>query len=388
MKKNLFHIALILIMTSGCTSAPKRPNLSSFTSIDCQNQFEKIPLKKPLETLDKISNLFDLGCNHEVIALGHFVRKSSRDKVYHVFAETLELATPEGSLTEYTLETHERAYLSFLLASSYHRLGKDTASLVEIRKGHQEGKALLYNFGEDPINSILQATFFDNHNQASVARPFWKRAQELLPKDHPAQAFIEARINEIDGHLPSRSWNIHALGQFPELTWKINFNRNRGGGYYDISNTESFPTACSTSESLMIPTEIWMKPIEDRYQTTRHPLLNAKAWTRLPVGLTYGFLTATSGLIVAIGGCGTVAALTNGADGTEDLCKPFLYAGGALIKESGNVTSYTLKPDLRHWKTLPSAIVITSSKNPSADPCWSHSAQQQNFRPLMIQEDI
>lgn len=365
------------VLFSACASTLKRPALPQGTNAQCQTRFQAAPLGDVLETLQTISDLYDGKCFHEVIALGDHVRTHSRDKFYHFVNETLELVTPEGTFTEYVLESYERAYLSFLMASSYQHLARQTDAQVELRKAYLEGQALLYNYGDDPVNLVLQAALWENSHSFNDSRPLWKKVSEMAPNDLQLRKFAEKRIQEIDQGLKSTaSWRIYAVGKFPDLGWSTTLVKGNGS-YFAVEPQRSFPVTCSSEQSLLIPTESWAQKMSHKYDREYHPLLHLQTWTRLPVGIGVGAITALTGVSVIVAGCGVDSYLTRGYGGNHSLCHSSVEAGTSMVKETGNVTGYVLRPDLRLWKALPEAVLITRADSPHSDDCLPH---QYSFR--------
>jgi hypothetical protein len=176
MKKWILMLSLGIV---GCSSFPHRTNLSKFTSIDCEQTYKKIKMDDRVVVLNGVSSLFDSACYLETIALGQVARDEFRDKQYSVFAETTELLTPEGTMTEYVMESYERAYLSFLISASYRQIHKLEDSQIELRRSYQETQAWLYNYGEDPVNLILQAVLWENSFSPQDARCAFVRVHAL-----------------------------------------------------------------------------------------------------------------------------------------------------------------------------------------------------------------
>lgn len=129
--------------------------------------------KKADQQLDLVSNLFGKACYLEVISLGNYLRNFRRDKFYQLTNETAELLTPEGTFTEYVMESHERGALTILMALSFLQLNREDAALVELRKTADEQKAELYNFGQDPIITLMLAALWDRWSP-KLSRPIWK----------------------------------------------------------------------------------------------------------------------------------------------------------------------------------------------------------------------
>lgn len=367
-------LSILLLWLSACaTTSNKFPEMAEYSSNDCFHLYEEGRSRDVLRTLASISKLYEARCFQEVITLGKYVKEKSRDKVYYFFAETAEFVLPDGSLTDYVLESHERAYLSYLMASSYEKLRREEDSHVQLRQAYQEGQALIYNFGDDPVNMALQAAVWENSTQNLHSRPLWKKAAETSPDDLPLQNFVEQRLKAIDQGAPKKKWNILAYGKFPNIDWEMNMGK-KSGGYFDLSPMTSFPYTCSSPGSLLISTESWFRKIAIRHHKDYHPLLNVRSWTRLPVGLTMGAITGIAGVGLGVGGCGLAVAMasdsSSGAEAGAYLCGASLQAAGSMIQSSGNVVRYVLEPDLRRWTQVPEAFLISSYEKIDDDPCF------------------
>ncbi len=375
----LWKLGFILIL-GACSSSPKKSTLLSYTNPVCQLDYESSFSNDVLKSLKAVSRLYALGCYKEVIGLGNFVRQHSRDKIYHVFAETAEFIVPEGTFTEYVMESYERTYLSFLMAASYQQLAQTESSKVELRKAYDEGKALIYNYGDDPINLALQAVLWENSNQKMNSRPLWKKIVELSSKppreDFDLKKFAEARIQELDSaNSGSLKWKVYSFGQFPDLKWQVDFQKN-SGSYFQINPSHPFAMTCTSPHSLFISTEAWSQKISHRHNPDYHPLLNFKSWTRLPVGVTVGVATTLAGIGVGVGGCSLAAGLASDSHSNlsssraiADLCVASIGAGSEIVSESGNMARYALEPDLRKWGQVPAAFLITQEADVNRDIC-------------------
>lgn len=368
--KMIIRICLVFTI-AGCAHRELQVRPFQFTSQNCKTTFEKsfsVPLE---EKLNKLSELYSLQCHMEVIHLGSAIREHSRDKFYHVSAETMELVTPEGTLTEYVLESYERAYLSVLISLSYLKLNQSQASVIELRRASLEQSAALYNSGEDRSVHLLLAALWDRLDPM-FARPHWKRLSEMSLSDHQIKSMATARLREID-RAPSQKifWQIEGFEFLPELTWSVNL-LNVKRGPFDLDYKGAFPEACATQNVVMLPTVSWIEKLSHRHSPNYHPLLYTKSMTRFPVALGYGIVGATTGVAIGFGGCGLAAQAGSGG---SDLCELSLQMGLELAKKSLNVMNYTMKPDLRHWKKMPKAISIVKPQTSSQDQCYETRAR-------------
>lgn len=380
--QTIFTIFFLLFLIS-CTSsrlalgpAPNGVEHAKKCSIKLPHP---LPASAP-EALDLFSDLLEAKCYREAIQLGSGIRATFRQKNYSVSTEVLSVFLPETALSEYILESYERAYLSFLMASAYLAMGESDSASVELRKSYSEGKADIYTYGEDPVNILLLAAFWDNigiaKKDSGLGRPFWMRLAGMIENTNPVYKMAINRMAAIDeGKLLELPWRISALGRMPKLDWSMNFAARSDSGYYKVIPIGSWPSNCRSDSGAILSTSSWMKKIAARYASDYHPLLHLKSWVRLPIGLAYGATTIAAGLGVAAGGC----YLTKG-EGRP--CEEAVKAGGYLISRSGDVVSFTLAPDLRHWNRVPAAVMITSASSDQKEDCWNSlpvSSQAINY---------
>jgi hypothetical protein len=368
--KKIFSLFIMALML-GCATHQVVSQPKELTSDSCRTQFEKAAQLKADAQLDEVSDLFARSCFHEAIALGDFLRHQSRDKFYNITSEALEMVTPEGTFTEYVMESYERGYLTILISLSYLNLQKEDDALVELRRGSEELNAQIYNHGEDPVLNLLMAALWDRFD-SSMARPYWRYLSEFGETGNEMAVFAQKRIQQIDAHPGAKQiWSIDGFGYFPELEWKSDFIR-REKGPYRISAMTAFPQVCASATSLLVPTNVWVDKIAMKYQSDYHPFLYAKSLARLPFGIGYGVLGTSAGVAVGVGGCGLDGS-SKGGNG--QLCKASLDAAGTIIHQSLNLVEYTLKPDLRHWKKIPLAFSISAeSSSTSEDSCHAPRA--------------
>ncbi len=336
-----------------------------FTSPDCQLMIEATQLSDPLNALDTLSDLYTKKCYLETVALGQWLQRRYRDKSYSVSAEFASILFPEDFLSEYVLESYERIYLSALMAAAFSRLEKNESAAVELRRSYSESKAILYNFGDDPITALLIAAIWEKLQSVNDSRPFWSSLQAYSREGEPAHKFATERISEIDQSVPNKGpWHVYVVDHFPKLDWSLNFG---GGseGYYDITTERKMPENCQSKTGLLMNVEPWVRKVAARYKQDYHPLLNIKSWVRLPVGIAYGLSTFAVGTGVAVGGCALDASL----EAKGIFCQGAVQAGGYLIAQSPRVVEFAIKPDLRHWRKMPGAILVTNAQSLHGEPC-------------------
>ena len=263
------------------------------------------------------------------------------------------------------LESYERGYLSFLIALSYLRQNELAAMGVELNKFYSEEVAHLYNHGQDPVNALLQAVLWENFpREGFSARPFWLWLSRSELADSTVRAFATARVADFDAKILRAPWQIATVGSFPDLEWSMKF-ADAKHGYLEVRPKQSFPKTCSDGTTLIMPTQSWFQKIAMRHSHGYHPLVNAKSWIRLPIGVIYGVSTVATGAAIVVGGC-TLDAIgkTDGA-----LCSISIEGGAALIAQSDDVVDYVLQPDLRHWKNIPAATYLTSGESAAETSC-------------------
>ncbi|MGZ5280231.1 MAG: hypothetical protein ACXWC9_09825, partial [Pseudobdellovibrionaceae bacterium] len=327
-------LALSLALVACATSrVPVRPK--EFTSKACEENFYSASSQKSDGQLDQLTELFTKSCFQEVISLGEHLRKFHRDKIYHFTSEAMEIVTPEGTFTEYVMESYERGYLTILISLAYVHLQQEDKALVELRRGSQEQKAEIYNHGEDPILNLMMAALWDRFDP-SMSRPYWKFLSEFGTPGNNLAGFATARLKAID-ESPGQKifWTMDGFGYLPELSWQSDFLSQQKGPY-KITAASHFPEICASEKSLLVPTSVWVDKIALKYKSDYHPFLYAKSLARVPFGLGYGLLGATTGVAIGVGGCGLASYLHS-----DDLCKASAEAAVAVIKESGNLVQYT-----------------------------------------------
>lgn len=357
MKKWISVFSLLcLTFLAACASQPtKMQNPLHYTSKICRENLESLPQGLGTDgRLDRVSRLFDQSCYNEVIALGSWVRSEKRDKYYQVSAELADVLAPEGTFTEYIMESYERAYLSLLISMSYMGLHRESDALAELRRSQDEIQAFIYNYGEDRVLTLLQAALWDRFDPLT-ARPYWKYLSEEMAPDPVVKKFALKRLAEIDSAPRQKvSWRIFGLGKLPELDWQSQFFSNKVP--YKISPQTDFPGTCSTDETLMISTSAWVDKIGARYSSSYHPLLFTKSLVRLPIAIGYGVAGSTAGVALGVGGCALGLGLH---DSTGKICGYSIEAAGQIIGKSANFVEYTVSPDMRHWHEVPMAFLIT-----------------------------
>ncbi len=344
---------LILIcfgFLSACASSPNLEPPKNFTSSECRSDFSAAHHLPTEKQLNQVTRLFSDDCYQEVIQLGRYIRAQNHDKFYSVSSEFLELFVPEGAVTPYVLESYERGYLSLLISLSHFNLNQPELAAIELRRTNSEEKAILYNYGDDPVLTLLQAAILDRVHPEE-ARPFWKKFSEFKIESE-IQKFAINRIREIDANstTPVR-WKIYSCGRLPDYDWQLSLWQ-----FYRISPTSIYPVSHAEEATLTLSTQSWNKKIIGKYKSGYHPYLFAKSVMRLTTGIAYGVVGVASGATIGLGGCVVGASSKND---TGELCKVSLEAGGFLISKSADLVSFTLKPDLRRWSALPDVVKIT-----------------------------
>jgi hypothetical protein len=351
----------------------------------CARFQEAINLDDRIATLNTLSKAFAERCDRFVLEYGAQAQTQFRAKTFSISRETTNLFIPDGTLVEYVLESYERGYLTFLLAAGYHRLGRDADATVEIRRLDHEIISPLYNYGEDPVNVLLMAAMWELQGNLAEARVDWNRlhGQPDLQTDlsKPIREFAGRRSASIDaGHAQPASWAIYGVGRFPAVSWDLEFF-NSTTGYFSVYPGESFPEDCVSSTGLRLSTRSWFKKIAHRHDHAYHPLLHAQSWIRLPLGVTYSLVPLAGGAGMIVGGCALDFAGNEGR-GVGNLCQISISAGMALASTAPDVLRWALEPDLRHWEEVPAAIVVTTAKDRSLEPCLTDLSDYHQ-RPML-----
>ncbi|MCX6130610.1 MAG: hypothetical protein NTX25_16315, partial [Proteobacteria bacterium] len=284
---------LTLLLFTACVSDPQTSPLPPPGPLRCEFLTKQINWKEEIKTLDSISTLFHNGCYEETIKIGSKARETYRFKKYSILQESAEIFLAEGTVTDYVMESYERGYLSFLILLSYVHRGEPQAVTVELNRFYSEEVASLYNYGQDPINALLQATLWENYPiEGFSSRPFWLWMSNAAAADQELRNFALARVKDFDAKVRHAPWHISEVGTFPDLEWSMTF-ADAKSGYFNIKPKTAFEPACSEPDAILVPTKSWFHKIAMRHSKAYHPLVNAKSWIRLPIGILYGISTAT-----------------------------------------------------------------------------------------------
>ena len=135
-----------------------------------------------------------------VIEYGTQAQAEFRHKTFRVFKETASVFIPDGTLTDYVLESYERGYLSVLMAASYLHMRQLDDAKVELRRLDHEIFTTLYNYGEDPVNVLLSAVL-------------WEQASE------PAE--VEIAVGPMDAEPEPRARLVLEAGEERELEIEV-----------------------------------------------------------------------------------------------------------------------------------------------------------------------
>ena len=335
----------------------------------CVDFAQAMDLSDRIKTLNLLSDAYRQSCHATVTVYGAEAQSEFRHKTFHVLKEAASVFIPDGTLTDYVLESYERGFLSLLLASSYLLLNQPDDARVELRRMDHELFAPLYNFGEDPVNVLLSAVFWERLGEPGEARVDWHRLRDpasgLKGVDDGLRAFADRQVRRIDeGQAPGPSWHLFWVGRFPDIEWDLKL-MGSNNGYLLVRATQTFPSSCVSETGVRISTQNWFDKIAVRHSHAYHPLLNAQSWIRLPVGLTYSLLPVAAGAGIAVGGCTLDAA----GNGKGALCELSVRGGLLLMSTAPAVLRGALEPDLRHWSHLPSAFVVTSEAEPRNERC-------------------
>lgn len=338
----------------------------------CNRVENAIDLRDRIGTLNNLSHAFYDRCYETVIKYSAKAQTEYRYKTYSVLKEAGSIFVPDGTLVDYTLESYERGFLSFLLSASYYRLQKAEDAGVELRRLDHEIFAELYNYGEDPVNILLSAVMWEQLGETNESWVDWNRLQDKkeMPKqiEEPIREFALKRMGQIDAAEKLRSdWTMYAVGLFPDIEWNLKFI-NSEDGYFSVTARQDFIPACASDTGLRISTQSWFEKIAMRHNNGYHPLLNAQSWIRLPFGIVYSIVPLATGAGISIGGCVADAY----AHGNGYLCRASVKGGVVVMKESPKVLKGMVHPDLRHWEYLPSSFLLTTVKDLSQEMCFTN----------------
>ena len=368
----LLGVVLVLSIW-GCQMREVQPTFKD----ECGILRSNVDWSNRIKVLNLLSLAFSQKCDAAVIEYTEQAQAGFRDKTFSFSREMAGVFLSDGVLTDYVLESYERAYLSVLLAASYLRTGHAEDAKVELRRLDHELFAPLYNFGEDPVNLVLSAVLWEVLGEPGDARTDWFRLAEptssfLLHVPPALQSFAQKQVIRLDqGARPTSRWVAYGVGRFPEVDWDFKLF-GAPNGYFVIHPKPPFQELCVSETGLRLSTESWFAKIAHRHDHAYHPLLNIQSWIRLPVGVVYGLVPFSLGVGVVVGGCAGAASL--GGRGSGDLCALSILGGTQLMQVAPTVFQNTVRPDLRHWELLPAAIIVTQESDVGSEPCDSHQA--------------
>ena len=361
MKRLLLFSSWVFV---SCATKPHLPKLQQISNPDCREYFLKSHQEKTQDQLNRVSELFSRMCYHETVALGKWLRERHRDKFYSVTGELAEFVVPEGTVTDYVLQSHERTYLSLLISLSYLKMEKIPEGQVELKRAYEEHRAQVYHSDNDLIFSTLLASLWDPFD-VSLSRPLWKNVAQAADPQSPLQTFSQMRIQEIDAHPDQTvNWNIEGFSYLPPLDWSFQLTQIDSQPFL-IQPQEAFPLNCQSSQDLVVSTEPWSKQVQYRQKKESYPLAYSKALTRIPVGLALGAVGTAGGAVIGLGGCGLAAQADGGA---HELCEASIRLGFHLANESFQIATTAMKPDLRFWSKMPRALRVSRPHSPPT-PC-------------------
>lgn len=367
--KRVFIGVGVMVVLVGCRSGSE---LHTRESGQCGLFGEALDWSQRIQVLTQISLAFTQHCDEAIIQYAGRAQEDFRHKTFSVSKETASVFLSDGALTEYVLESYERAYLSVLLAASYFRMGYLEEAKVELRRLDHELFAPLYNFGEDPVNLVLSAVLWEVLGEPGDARTDWYRVAEplsssLLTVDPLLQEFAREQVERLDnGGGSILSWQVLGVGRFPEVDWQLKLFGSKNG-YFVIKPKPAFDSTCLSGTGIRLSTASWFAKIAHRHDHAYHPLLNIQSWIRLPIGVLYGLVPFSMGAGVAVGGCAGAASL--GGRGSGDLCALSILGGAQLMQMAPTVFQNTVRPDLRHWNLVPASFIITRASPLESEPC-------------------
>lgn len=103
------------------------------------------------------------------------------------------------------------------------------------------------------------------------------------------------------GPASREPWCVDEIGRFPELTWALQFFRSTDG-YFWCRRKGNFLQPAVVTDVRLSPRS-WFDKVAIRHSHGYHPLMNVRAWIRLPFGLAYSLIPLAAGAGVTVGGC-------------------------------------------------------------------------------------
>lgn len=334
--RTIFFSILLYILV-GCATAKKSEDVIG--EGHCSERIYRARQGNIEEKLNSISDLFVQKCYPEVISLGSEIREKNRDKYYSLLSESTEAIFYEGVMTEYTLDSHERVFLSLLISISYLKQGKLVSAEVELNRAYEESVAQIYRSGSDEVNIFLQGLMWLQISGWDKAEPFLKKIETTDGYAPHLKRFVSSLRDYQLENKKAMQVRVYTMGRMPSVRflWFSKYQKNY--------TPELSVKNCLSENSIILSTNSWVNQIEHREDTQKDPVLATKRALRVPATLLY------SGTVLAVGGTLTyLSAATN----TE---AP-LYLALATIYYTYRTFVNGLAPDMRSWKNLPQAFYV------------------------------
>ena len=145
--------------------------------------------------------------------------------------------------------------------------------------------ALIYNYGEDPVNSLLLAAVWENLDEPGTARPYWKKLTENPQAEPSIRSFATDRMKAIDNNeKPSGPWKIMALGRFPQLDWSFDLFRHHSGLMSKSPAIVDFALKPDTRHWEKVPAAVYITRIES-FTSVNSSSNTEECWQTLPNSL-------------------------------------------------------------------------------------------------------
>lgn len=351
-----------LLAVSGCSTKPPIESMLS-SNIACSDQLKKAGLFDIEAKLSALSIMYTRKCYREVIQLGESLREKNRDKYYSLSRELIESSVLfDGMAKDYVLDSHERIFLSTLIALSYLSLNEKEKSKIELNRAYEESKAQIYNAGSDDVNVFIQGLLWLRLEGGERAAPFFKKISDN-PKADPA---LKKYLNILK--RSSEQLSIYTVNKLPRVEFLSL------GTYTEIRATHPSIKSCVSQIGLLLPTTPWVENLKRRDTEEKDPIYRLKRALRLPAVALY------STLVFITGAAGTMIIAQYDTDG-----RATLGLGVLTIEGTRKTATRGLSPDMRNWYELPEAFYFTLARaNVAQEPCLRpYSSSEHKITPLI-----
>jgi tetratricopeptide (TPR) repeat protein len=363
-------LSFILAFQCSCQSVKEIQDSVAGDGSNCSKSLERVKDKTDIGALGLLRRMYFNGCYSQVIEAVNFVRGKFRDEIVSVGKDSAELFLYDGTIGDYRMEAYERIYLSLYAVRSYMELKKKDDARVELRRAYDEGVAQIESGGQDGITLFIMATLWEQLGERETALPLYRRILEIKNAGESLKYLARQKLKK-----PGAMF-IYELGSMPDFDvdefghaeFKYPLAVQLVDKKIEHSYQKNMIKDCVQAEAAIISTDEWISILKERIRNPQSTKHEVKKVLRYPLTLLYTIGVFATGLYLT--------ALV----ASQDL------RGAVFIVPTVSLTARTYQrgvaPDVRIWKDLPQAWVISDKEVvPKKLKCLSEYDQEPWLNP-------